>query len=377
MIRRVSIKGFQSLSDVSVDLGSFTVIQGRSNSGKSAFVRALRAVSSNGSNLRGTGGSFISHQASEASVVIDRELTTLRWVKSPKKTTYTLDGKVFTTGQEVPQEVDAFLGLGDLVIDSASNLKVNVNFQGGGRGQGQFETPFLVVDASGSYVAKVLSLLTSANMLYAAQALAKRRSKAASDKLKALRDLQAGRQVKIEEQRRSYTPIQTASEAAAALMSDVSAAEAALSTFDRLSSEIEAVSLSLQTSRATLSRLRSVSPDSLDEISILHGQLNNLQGLRDQYYGLVAEATEDRAALSAASAHGWDGLLSDITAISSHLDALNQWQDAVVALQSGVKQLNTELTSERTAQEKSLQDLELLMGSLDVCPTCNQKVSNS
>ena len=51
MIERVHIQGFQSLADVDLELGGFTVIQGKSNSGKSAFIRALRAVVTNAGNV--------------------------------------------------------------------------------------------------------------------------------------------------------------------------------------------------------------------------------------------------------------------------------------------------------------------------------------
>jgi energy-coupling factor transporter ATP-binding protein EcfA2 len=50
-IQQVSIRHFQSLVDVSLTLGNFTVIVGPSSSGKSAFVRALQTLTH---NARGT-----------------------------------------------------------------------------------------------------------------------------------------------------------------------------------------------------------------------------------------------------------------------------------------------------------------------------------
>lgn len=40
----IRVQGFQSLYDVSLDLGGFTVIVGPSSSGKSAFIRSVKAV---------------------------------------------------------------------------------------------------------------------------------------------------------------------------------------------------------------------------------------------------------------------------------------------------------------------------------------------
>ena len=44
MIKAVQVKGYQSLYDIKVELGMFTVIYGESDVGKSAFYRALRGL---------------------------------------------------------------------------------------------------------------------------------------------------------------------------------------------------------------------------------------------------------------------------------------------------------------------------------------------
>lgn len=375
MIRRVSIKGFQSLREVSVDLGSFTVIQGRSNSGKSAFVRALRAAASNGANLRGTGGSFISHGASECSVTIDRGPTNLEWVKSPKKTTYVLGDKVFTTGQEVPEDVSEFLGLGELVIDTANNLKVNVNFQGGGRGQGQFETPFLVVDTSGSYIAKVLSLLTSANMLYAAQALAKKRSKSAADKLKALREIQADRLVRIDSQRSSYAPIHAASGKASDLLSAVRSLEESQATLIKLSTNLENLTTALEKASQYQSKLSIVPAGEVERILHLQGELSRLERLEQAYSTLKSELASSLRGLNRLSAADIDSLLGSVVTLHTHLLALQKWREVLDALDASRQQLSSAISVEYEQQQAERDALDTLVNSLEVCPTCNQEIS--
>jgi len=50
VIHSISCKNFQSLQDVEIELGKFTVIVGASSSGKSALIRAIEAIASNSLN---------------------------------------------------------------------------------------------------------------------------------------------------------------------------------------------------------------------------------------------------------------------------------------------------------------------------------------
>ena len=44
MLERLEVKDYQSLADIDIPLGRFTVIVGPSGNGKSALIRALRAL---------------------------------------------------------------------------------------------------------------------------------------------------------------------------------------------------------------------------------------------------------------------------------------------------------------------------------------------
>ena len=54
MITKLAVRGFQSLQNISLELGNITVIVGHSDSGKSALLRALEKASFNES-----GSSFL------------------------------------------------------------------------------------------------------------------------------------------------------------------------------------------------------------------------------------------------------------------------------------------------------------------------------
>lgn len=374
MIKRVRISGFQSLSDIDISLGKFTVIQGRSNSGKSAFIRALRAVVSNGSNLRGTGGSYITHGMPKASIEITQDDGVVRWVKSPKKTTYELNGRVFTTGQEVPEQVADFLQLGDLVVDHSNNLKVNVNFQGGARGQGQFEPPFLVVDRAGSYLAKVLSLLTSANLLYAAQALAKKDSRAKSDKLKAISEVEALSAEKLAGMQSVHAPLKEACTRASDLLSEVVSSSKDLEVFEDSFDSYVLAQAQLSTATEDLASVSVVDVSKfyylLDEFSLLNAH----QAWQDGFLSLRSARDAEQAKLDKLAELNLDGKVEDVFGLNESLSSLEAWASAVSSTEYEINACVSQIEHEQRMADEAEAELHSLLANMDICPTCNQRV---
>ena len=68
MLNRLRIRNFQSLEDIDLELGQFTVIIGESDTGKSAIIRALKYALI---NKVGTG--FIRHGEKQAAVELTFE----------------------------------------------------------------------------------------------------------------------------------------------------------------------------------------------------------------------------------------------------------------------------------------------------------------
>lgn len=169
MISKVAIKGYQSLHDVSLDLEAFTLIVGESDSGKSAFIRALKGWAENQS-----GESFITVQKKSSSVQVTfDDGSNVIWSK-PANEFLLGDGTTYKTfskaGRSVPDEIRDHTGFIDVVFDD--DFSDLVNFAS------QFDPPFLLTE-SGTRIAKVLGKLSGIEFIYNAQRLA---SKEASNK---------------------------------------------------------------------------------------------------------------------------------------------------------------------------------------------------
>lgn len=171
MINRITIKNFQSLKNVDIELGKLTVIVGDSNSGKSAFVRAFKAVSS---NCRGN--SFVTRGQSRASITLSTDLAKITLEKGESVGCYKICGpfeKIFTKiGSSVPEEVTK-----TLKIDPVSTNSVNF--------AGQHDMPYLLTD-TGSTVARELGDLTNVSKLFEAVREGNRQKLQHSGNLKSL-----------------------------------------------------------------------------------------------------------------------------------------------------------------------------------------------
>lgn len=161
MLTRLQVRGFQSLADVDIELGPFTVVVGPSNSGKSALRRALEGMATNApanGNLR-TGAERIEvlGELADGSSVL--------WEKGSKRNAYTVQGSGGDVvvqdkpGSNATPEVAEVLGLDSL------------NFAD------QFDAPFLLT-LSPTAAAKELGVLTNVSALYDGTREATRRQRA-------------------------------------------------------------------------------------------------------------------------------------------------------------------------------------------------------
>lgn len=164
MIDTISIRNFQSLTQIDLSLAPLTVIVGPSSSGKSAFIRALRALVG---NRRGT--DFITHGERVASisahlsssdplrsgtVTLTRSTQTApnSYVLIPDDEHHALHPKAEFTklGGDVPQQISDFLGIPTEQIPLAI--------------ASQFDKPYLL-DAPGAEVARTFGSLTNAHII--------------------------------------------------------------------------------------------------------------------------------------------------------------------------------------------------------------------
>lgn len=172
-LERVEIRNFQSLRRVDLDLGAFTVIVGPSSSGKSALIRAFKAVAS---NVRGS--SVITRGQKQAAITVRTKTHTITLERSETAGTYRLaDGSgtelTFTKlNGAVPEHITKALR-----IEPVPSTGSSVNFAG------QFDRPYLL-DESGAAVARVLGELTNVSTIFEAVRAANKRRLAASSLLK-------------------------------------------------------------------------------------------------------------------------------------------------------------------------------------------------
>jgi len=171
MISQLQVRNFQSLKKVDIDLGLFTVILGPSNSGKSALIRALQALTS---NIRGS--SFITQGQSSATIsaLSDEWRVTLEKGDSSSYRVVYPDGseKTYTKlASAVPDDITRLLNM--VPSGEAGSLSF----------ASQEDPPFLL-KTPGSSVARVLGDLTHVSLVFEAVRESNRRKSAASSEVK-------------------------------------------------------------------------------------------------------------------------------------------------------------------------------------------------
>lgn len=151
MLNHISIRNFQSLRKIDIELGPFTVIVGSSSSGKSGSIRALRALVS---NVRGS--SYVTRGAKTASVSVDLNDTIVALERGDGVGRYTIKPEFYEAKEytklngSVPEDVTDILRISSDLCFSQ-----------------QFDSPYLLTE-SGAVVARALGELTNVSTIFAA-----------------------------------------------------------------------------------------------------------------------------------------------------------------------------------------------------------------
>jgi len=152
-LKAIGVKGYQSLYEVALPLGNFTVIYGESDVGKSALYRAFRALV-----VAETGDSFISTGTNRAGVsVLLNSGDKVSWIKRKGKSPiYRLNDRNWQRNKTPPQEIIKKLRVFPVMVDKEPiypNLR------------GQFDSLFMLFETPGKR-ARVLGALISNILLY-------------------------------------------------------------------------------------------------------------------------------------------------------------------------------------------------------------------
>lgn len=319
MLEKVRIKGYQSLADVELEIGQFTVVVGESDSGKSAFIRALNGWAKNQS-----GSSFISHGKSKMSVTVEFETYSVMWEKPSNRFVVT-DASGSTeyskAGRSVPDEVQNVTDFTEVYFDEDYSDLVNI--------AQQFDSPFLLT-LPGTRLAKVIGKLSGIEFVYNAQRMGNK---------------QIGRAQQI---------IKTSQEVIINL-------EAKLAEFPDLNS----MKVQLESVRGLIDRIKS-SIDSSKKVSDILGWVTIIEGkLEDSKLKL----------------EGFDSFkIPDLDIIQDELTKVGDLQETLsVIRQLEENKLIEErnLASVADSVDRLGQEIDdLLSSDLGMCPLCEQPVDN-
>lgn len=154
MLERLEVQDYQSLKDVDLTLGRFTVIVGPSGAGKSSLIRALRAACFNQ-----VGGRFIRHGRPKAWVrlTFDGDQA-VEWEKPREKgAAYAFDGTEYTrVGRAVPEEIESALRIRRIEVDKGFSFAPQF--------QTQHDLPLLLTESS-TLAARALAKLTKLQII--------------------------------------------------------------------------------------------------------------------------------------------------------------------------------------------------------------------
>lgn len=167
-IQFLNIRNFQSLGDAHIPMGGLTVLVGEGDVGKSAVLRALRAICLNDGH-----DDDIRHGATRCEVELTFEDgTVISWWKDRGKGgCYRMGDTEYTkTGGAVPDAIAEYLGIGVLEIDATTELTPQFS--------DQHDTPFFFSE-TGSKRARILGKATHLDVVVTAQMQCKKELDAA------------------------------------------------------------------------------------------------------------------------------------------------------------------------------------------------------
>lgn len=348
-LKKIGVKNFQSIRDAEVELGSFTVLTGPSNSGKSAFMRAARALVRNGFTP-----SQVRQGTKETHVVLEFDDHTVEAVRGKSKSTYILDGDEYNkAGRTVPPEAEAAMRLG-LVSEVDSTFST------------QYDSPYLISDP-GSTAAKVLGSLTNVSVLHNGLRETNRRTLEAKAQLKSRNsDLTTYKEREasfeyVDEKRRIM-------DKAEAVMSELSKLGEDVSLLDSILKLLDIDILGLKEANESIVSL----PPNADIEELI--ALTNLVKDLDLEVGTVESLIEqipkeDYSGFSDIS-KTYDILVEDVSAVKALAEVL----EGTVAGIKEYQEKKLEASKYEEELEKCNHEHTTLLDGIDICPLCGEPV---
>lgn len=400
---RVEVKNFQSIKEETVDIDGFSVVVGRSNIGKSALVRAIKAA------LTGAPvDSYVRHSPDcpriqkgaksckcFCSVRIQGPGLDLLWEKGDSVNRYVHNGTEHTVvGKGTPE----FLGPGFQPIHIGGDttptlLQVADQFR-----------PLFILDRSGTAVADVLSDVAKLDQINEASRAAERDKRECSSTRKV-------REKDLKELDRTLDLYDGLDDVVArvskveAMAQSVAASESRLNTVDHFANTFVSIARAIR----ALQPIEKILIPSPEELLRLYAQATSLSKWCDarQSKTLVIEGLEKRASVAAPSIDRMIALganhmrlcrwveqfavikasferfkavestsipdVSSTVSLQSKYRELATWSEKFSGLQVAIERLQKASASAEAEEAALLAEFE----TLKVCPTCRQPVQIS
>ena len=314
MLNKLTIRNYQSLQDLEINLGRFTVIFGESDTGKSAVIRALRSAINNQ-----PGQDFITHGADTAVVKMELESSTIEWTKN-KSAKYRLeDSNGIETfekmGRSVPNEISEVLKIGRTAFMDSQEFDANIH--------SQMEPPFLLTESPATR-AKLLGELSGVNVLYRA----------------------------IQECRRR---VQSTKRLQTTRLSDLEKTKNDLDGYRYLTDIAKALSFAEQ-------RMDSAEKFSSDSISISSDidQLDNLQ----------IQIQQSQKAVDAASSI--QSRIDSVKSLANQASEIDERTREISYMQAQIANEGERIK----AMESHIEELRSEVSNIEICPTCGQLIDH-
>jgi exonuclease SbcC len=289
VLQYLKVRNFQSLRELEIALGKFTVIFGESDVGKSAVIRSVRAAVNNQA-----GQDFISHGETTACVTLELDSATVEWSKG-KSAVYSLDKpsalieRFEKMGRAVPEEISEVLKIGP---ESFGDQEFDINIHT------QMEPPFLLNESPATR-AKVLGELSGVNILYRAIQECRRRLQ----EVKRNQTIRLGDFEKAKAELDSYRYLaavskelneaEKLSESAKSVSDELSSLNSSISYLQSLSEKVSFANRAMEASSAVQAKILSLkqSQEQLIEIGHCIDGLENSAGLMRTYSETVNNLT--------------------------------------------------------------------------------------
>ena len=350
---QVRVKDFQSIKDATVTIDGLTVVTGANNSGKTAFMRAIRGVFTNAPP-----GPLVRHGCAHLSVTLTfDDGTTILWEKGWEKpgrkgktvNRYTINGKqIATVGRGVPPEVEA---LGVREIQAASDRVWPQIAQ-------QFDGTLFLVNRPGSAVAEALSDVERVGALSTALKASEKDRRAVNAELKVRRKDVETHKVAAEK----YDGLDVVGDQIRRLSGDLKSIQQKEQDIqdttrcrDQRAAAAQAVNdladfdVVIPTTKATKIK---------QGIVKVQGYADRLREARDEHqiWGSVS--------VTLPSADGVNATRAGIDVVNTLWERFNAARDAVEAADADAKRVAAELVEAEA-------EVQRLLGERGVCPTCN------